>query len=99
MPPRGPEAAIAKFLRDALARDDLGVPTLEAMARGAGLLGENQRITNAKLRPKVGGAFSWTSFLYPTQHRPQRGFGLTASRGRVFMAFHPNATFRSTKFP
>jgi hypothetical protein len=42
MPPRGPEAAIAKFLRDALARDDVGVPTLEVMARRAGLLGEHQ---------------------------------------------------------
>jgi hypothetical protein len=49
MPPRGPEAAIAKFLRDALARDDVGVPTLEVMARRAGLLGEHQRITHAKL--------------------------------------------------
>jgi hypothetical protein len=48
MPPRGPEAAIAKFLRDALAGNEVGVPKLEAMARGAGLLGENQRITNAK---------------------------------------------------
>ena len=47
MPPRGP--AIAKFLRDALARDDVGVPTLEVMARRAGLLGEHQRITHAKL--------------------------------------------------
>ena len=49
MPPRGPEAAVAKFLRDALARDDVGVPTLEVMARRAGLLGEHQRITHAKL--------------------------------------------------
>jgi hypothetical protein len=49
MPPRGPEAAIAKFLRDALAGNEVGVPKLEAMARGAGLLGENQRMTNAKL--------------------------------------------------
>ena len=49
MPTRGPEAAIAKFLRDALAGNEVGVPKLEAMARGAGLLGENQRITNAKL--------------------------------------------------
>jgi hypothetical protein len=49
MPPRGPEVAIAKFLRDALAGNEVGVTNLEAMARGAGLLGENQRITNAKL--------------------------------------------------
>ena len=46
MPPRGP--AIAEFLRDALAGNEVDVPKLEAMARGAGLLGENQRITNAK---------------------------------------------------
>src|SRR6476660_10576551 len=44
MRPRGPEAAI-----DALAGNEMGVPKLEAMARSAGLLGENQRITNAKL--------------------------------------------------
>jgi hypothetical protein len=49
MPPHGPEVAIAKFLRDALAGNEVGVTNLEAMARGAGLLGENQRITNAKL--------------------------------------------------
>src|SRR5246127_3990858 len=49
MPPRGPEVTIAKFLRDALAGNEVGVPKLEAMARGAGLLGENQRITHAKL--------------------------------------------------
>jgi hypothetical protein len=36
------------FLRDALAVDALGVLELEAMARAAGLLGEHQRITNAK---------------------------------------------------
>src|ERR1700745_4337422 len=49
MRPRGPEVAIAKFLRDALAGNEMGVPKLEAMARSAGLLGENQRITHAKL--------------------------------------------------
>ena len=49
MPPRGPESVVAKFLRDALAGKEVGVTRLEAMARGAGLLGENQRITNAKL--------------------------------------------------
>jgi Na+/proline symporter len=31
-PPRGPEVAIAKFLRDALAGNEVGVPKLEAMA-------------------------------------------------------------------
>src|ERR1700745_606629 len=50
MPPRGPEAAIAKFLRDALARDDVGVPTLEVMARRAGLLGEHQRYTREAIQ-------------------------------------------------
>jgi hypothetical protein len=49
MPPRGPEVAIAKFLRDALAGNGVDVTKLEVMARGAGLLGENQRIANAKL--------------------------------------------------
>jgi hypothetical protein len=44
-----PRAAIAKSLRDALAGNEVGVPKLEAMARTAGLLGENQRITHAKL--------------------------------------------------
>jgi hypothetical protein len=36
MPPRGPEVAIAKFLRDALAGNEVGVTNLEAMARGRG---------------------------------------------------------------
>jgi hypothetical protein len=34
MPPHGPEAAIAKFLRDALAGNGVSVTKLEAMARG-----------------------------------------------------------------
>src|SRR5713101_4858346 len=42
------DSVVAEFLRDALAVDVLGVPKLEAMARAAGLLGEHQRITNAK---------------------------------------------------
>jgi hypothetical protein len=48
MPRRRNETVIAEFLRDALARDDVGVPKLESMARTAGLLGEDQRITHAK---------------------------------------------------
>jgi hypothetical protein len=40
---------VAEFLRDALAGGALGVPKLEVMARAAGLLGERQRITHAKL--------------------------------------------------
>ena len=45
---RAPEAVAAKFLRKALADDALAVPKLETMARTAGLLGERQRISNAK---------------------------------------------------
>ena len=43
------EVPVTKFLRDALTVEALGVPKLEAMARAAGLLGEGQRITQAKL--------------------------------------------------
>ena len=39
----------AEFLRTALAAGPLRVPELEAKARAAGLLGERQRITHAKL--------------------------------------------------
>ena len=42
------EAAVHKFLRHALSRDDVGVPKLEMMARAAGLLGEGQSITHIK---------------------------------------------------
>jgi hypothetical protein len=45
---RAPEAVAAEFLRMALADDALAVPKLETMARAAGLLGERQRISNAK---------------------------------------------------
>jgi hypothetical protein len=38
-----------EFLRNVLAGGALGVPKLEAMARAAGLLGEGQRITHAKV--------------------------------------------------
>jgi hypothetical protein len=46
-----PRAAglVAEFLRDAFAGGALGVPKLEVMARAAGLLGEGQRITHAKV--------------------------------------------------
>jgi hypothetical protein len=47
--PRPSEVLVTKFLRDALTADALGVPKLEAMARAAGLLGEGQRITHAKV--------------------------------------------------
>ena len=40
---------VTEFLRDALAGDDVGVPTLEDMARTAGLLGERQSITHSKV--------------------------------------------------
>jgi hypothetical protein len=42
------DSVVAEFLRDALAVDALAVPKLEVMARAAGLLGERQRISNAK---------------------------------------------------
>jgi hypothetical protein len=47
--PRPSEVLVAKFLRDALTADAVGVPKLEAMARAAGLLGQGQRITHAKV--------------------------------------------------
>ena len=40
---------VTEFLRNVLAGGALGVPKLEAMARAAGLLGEGQRITHAKV--------------------------------------------------
>jgi hypothetical protein len=43
------EVLVTEFLRDALAVDALGVPELEARARAAGLLGERQSITDAKV--------------------------------------------------
>ena len=45
--------AVIGFLRNALAVDALGVLTLEAMARAAGLLGEDQRITHSKIFKRV----------------------------------------------
>jgi hypothetical protein len=49
MPSRRSEALVTEFLRDALAVDSVDVPELEARARAAGLLGERQRITHAKV--------------------------------------------------
>ena len=43
------EAVAAEFLRNALATKAVGVPELDMMARAAGLLGEGQNITQAKL--------------------------------------------------
>jgi hypothetical protein len=43
------ESAVSEFLRTALADAALSVPKLEAKARAAGLLGERQRVTDAKL--------------------------------------------------
>lgn len=40
---------VTEFLRNALAGGALGVPILEATSRAAGLLGEGQRITDAKV--------------------------------------------------
>src|SRR3984893_5936513 len=45
-------AVVAEFLQNALAGDALGVAELEARARTAGLLGEGQRITHAKVFKK-----------------------------------------------
>jgi hypothetical protein len=49
MTSRSLEAVVAEFLRNVLASHALGVPKLEARARAAGLLGEGQRITHAKV--------------------------------------------------
>jgi hypothetical protein len=46
---RAREAVAAEFLRNALAGEALAVPKLDAMAHAAGLLGERQHITQAKL--------------------------------------------------
>jgi hypothetical protein len=46
---RAREAVAAEFLRKALAVEALDVPERDMMAREAGLLGERQRITNAKV--------------------------------------------------
>src|SRR3979411_2596178 len=53
MTSRSLEAVVAEFLRNVLASDALGVPKLEARARAAGLLGEGQRITHAKVFKKA----------------------------------------------
>jgi hypothetical protein len=42
-------AAVTDFLRDALTADAVGVFKLNALAREAGLLGERQHVTQAKL--------------------------------------------------
>jgi hypothetical protein len=43
------ESVVADFLRSALAGAAVSVPNLETMARAEGLLGEGQRVTDAKL--------------------------------------------------
>src|ERR1700737_3461927 len=50
---RRSEDLVIEFLGDALALGALGVPELEARARAAGLLGEGQRITHAKVFKRV----------------------------------------------
>jgi hypothetical protein len=52
--------SVTQFLRDALADTALSVPKLEAMARAAGLLGEGQRITHAKVFKRA----SYFAFSY-----------------------------------
>jgi hypothetical protein len=58
---RAREAVVAEFLRKALAEEALGVPKLDAMARAAGLVGERQRITHAKIfrRAKISLGSGW----------------------------------------
>jgi hypothetical protein len=46
---RAVESRVADFLRGALAINAVSVSELEVMARAAGLLGERQRVTDAKL--------------------------------------------------
>ena len=43
------EAVVTAFLKTVLADAALSVPKLEAKARAAGLLGDRQRVTHAKL--------------------------------------------------
>jgi hypothetical protein len=43
------EPEVTKFLRGALAADAIEVSKLEAMGRAAGLLGEGQHVTQAKV--------------------------------------------------
>jgi hypothetical protein len=61
---RAREAVVAEFLRKALLRDALAVPKLEAMARRAGLLGEGQRITQAKSFRRAKRSLEIRSFRY-----------------------------------
>ena len=49
MTSRAHAGTVTEFLRNALAEGALGVPQLEAMARAAGLLSEEQCITHAKV--------------------------------------------------
>jgi hypothetical protein len=50
-------------------------------------------------RPKVGGAFSWTSFLYPTQHRLQRGVWINRKSWSGFHGFSSERNFSIHKVP
>ena len=85
MTTRAREAVAAEFLRKALAGKPLGVPQLDMMARAAGLLGERQRITDAKpfRRAKIslgirsvrdgfgaGGGWSWELPRDPERRSP-----------------------------
>ena len=77
---------VIKFLGDALAGGALGVPELEAMARTAGLLGEHQCISNAKMFREAkkslgirsikngfasGGGWFWLMEKQPAQSDPE----------------------------
>jgi hypothetical protein len=48
------ESRVTAFLKAALAGAAVDVPKLDVMARRAGLIGERQRITNAKARGHCG---------------------------------------------
>ena len=93
MPSKVSESAVTEFLRDALAATAVGVPELDMMARAAGLLGEGQRITQAKLfrrakrslgirsiREGFGAGGRWAWELPPSSDAPARIAATTQER-------------------
>ena len=90
---RAREAVVAEFLRKALAHEALGVPKLNAMARAVGLLGDGQRITQAKpfrrakdalrirsIREGFGAGGRWAWKLPPSSDAPARTAATTQER-------------------
>ena len=63
MPSCRSEVLVTEFLRDSLAVQAVGVPELEAKARAAGLLGERQSITTAKVFKRAKTAIRFAGFL------------------------------------